>query len=348
MADLDRYDYQLPPELIAQTPLPNRVDSRLMVVNRAEDSIEHFHFRDLPSFLRPGDAMVLNDTRVVRARLVGYRNSTGGRWQGLFLEKDDRDVWKILCKARGKLVEGEKIGLVDRAGQAAGELTLLARLEDGEWAAKIDADAPTYETLERIGRVPLPHYIRKGEALPADTDTYQCVFAEHPGSVAAPTAGLHFNRHLLGEIEALGVEIVRVTLHIGAGTFRPIKTPNVKDHAMHAEWCEVTAATAARLQAVRQAKGRIVAVGTTSVRTLESAVVGDEIQPWCDDTNLFIRPPYRFKAVDCLITNFHLPRSSLLVLVSTFAGHDLIRRAYAAAIAEEYRFFSYGDAMLIV
>lgn len=348
MSELDQYDYDLPPELIAQRPLNNRPDSRLMLVDRSEGTIEHCHFRDLPELLKPSDTLVLNDTRVVPAKLVGYRTSTGGRWQGLYLDHDENDCWKILCKTRGKLVPGETIGLVNRQGQAAGELLLVARLDEGMWAAKVNTEESTFETLQRIGRVPLPHYIRDGEAVPSDLDQYQTVFADQPGSVAAPTAGLHFNELLLAEIAELGVQIARVTLHVGIGTFRPIKVERLEDHRMHSEWCEVNAETAAQLTAARAGGGRVIAVGTTSVRTLESASRSGAIEPWTGETDLFIRPPWKFNAVDGLITNFHLPRSTLLVLIHTFAGSSLIKQAYEEAIAEEYRFFSYGDAMLIV
>lgn len=348
MSELDQYDYDLPAELIAQRPLPNRPDSRLMLVDRSEGTIEHYHFRDLPEILKPTDTLVLNDTRVVPAKLVGYRTSTGGRWQGLYLDHDENDCWKILCKTRGKLVPGETIGLVNRQGQAAGELLLVARLDEGMWAAKVNTEESTFETLQRIGRVPLPHYIRDGEAVPSDLDQYQTVFADQPGSVAAPTAGLHFNQMLLAEIAEMGVQIARVTLHVGIGTFRPIKVERLEDHRMHSEWCEVNAETAAQLSAARQRGGRVIAVGTTSVRTLESASRSGSIQPWTGETDLFIRPPWKFNAVSGLITNFHLPRSTLLVLIQTFAGSSLIKQAYEEAIAEEYRFFSYGDAMMIV
>ena len=348
MKKLSDYDYTLPAELIAQEPLRNRVDSRLMVVDRARGSIEHFHFRDLPNFLQPNDGLVLNNTKVVLAKLVGYRNSTGGRWQGLYLDKDERDVWKILCKTRGKLVEGERIGLVNRQGQAAGELLLVARLEEGMWAAKVESDESTFDLLTRIGRVPLPHYIRKGEHVPADIDAYQCVFAQHPGSIAAPTAGLHFNDALLEEITSKGVSVANVTLHVGVGTFRPIKTDTLDEHTMHSEWCEVTQQTVEQLNAIRSNGGRVVAVGTTSVRSLESAARSGQLESYKDQTDLFICPPHEFKAVDALVTNFHLPRSTLLVLVQAFAGTELMRQAYQEAVEEEYRFFSYGDAMLIV
>lgn len=347
MTSLDDYDYELPPELIAQDPVAHRADSRLLVVDRATDSIEHFHFRDLPSFLNPGDVLVLNNTRVVPAKLVGFRESTGGRWQGLFLEKDDNDAWKILCKARGKLCEGERIGLVDRGGRDAGWLTLVVKLDGGMWVAKHESDAPTFDLLDRIGRVPLPSYIRKGESTVSDHEDYQTVFAEHAGSVAAPTAGLHFTEPLLQQLTEKGVQLIKVTLHVGIGTFRPIKTDRLEDHVMHSEWCSIDQDGCQIATAAKQRGGRVIAVGTTSVRTLETAARNGELQPWTGPTDLFIRPPFEFSAVDGLVTNFHLPKSSLLVLVQTFAGPSLIRRAYQEAIDEEYRFFSYGDAMLI-
>ena len=348
MSDLDRYQYTLPSELIAQEPLPNRADSRLMVVDRRRDSIQHVHFRDLAEFLEPADALVLNNTRVVPAKLIGYRDSTGGRWQGLYLEHDERNVWKLLCKTRGKLVEGETIGLVDRQGRAAAKLHLLTRLEAGAWAAKLETDEETFAFLQRAGRVPLPHYIRNGEALPRDDAAYQTVFAAHPGSVAAPTAGLHFTETLLDSLRHKGVQVAEVTLHVGVGTFRPIKATSLEDHTMHTEWCAITSDTVQTLRKVKQQGGRVIAVGTTSVRTLESAARTGTLEAHEGQTDLFIRPPFRFHAVDALITNFHLPRSSLLVLVHALGGHQLMRRAYQQAIEEEYRFYSYGDAMLIL
>ena len=348
MPSLEDYDYELPAHLIAQHPLPNRCDSRLMVVHRDRSVIEHHHFRDLPSLLASQDTLVLNDTRVIPAKLLGYRNSTGGRWQGLFLEEDDRGAWKILCKARGKLVEGETIGLVDRTGRSAGDLQLIVRLDDGMWAAKMESSETTTELLDRIGRVPLPHYIRKGEELPADRQSYQTVFATNLGSVAAPTAGLHFTDDLLAKLQEQGISTEHVTLHVGPGTFRPIKSNRIDDHQMHSEWCQLSESTAHQLQSRRQAGGRIIAIGTTSVRTLESAAASGAIAPFEGYTDLFIREPYTFRAVDCLLTNFHLPKSTLLVLVQAFGGAELIRQAYGEAIEDEYRFFSYGDAMLIL
>ena len=348
MSELDQYDYELPAELIAQEPLARRSDARLLVVRRGTGELQHAHVRDLPEYLQPADALVLNDTRVVPARLVGYRTRTGGKWQGLFLAADDAGLWKLLGKSRGKVEPGETIMLQNRQLQDALPLRLLARLDRGEWAARPESDEPALDILQRVGRVPLPHYIRGGEMMDADQQTYQTVFATRPGAVAAPTAGLHFTPELLQQIEQRGVATARVTLHVGLGTFRPITSERLSDHAMHSEWGQLSAETVALLRQRRQAGGRIVAVGTTAVRVLETASAGGELQPWTGETSIFIRPPHTFRAVDALLTNFHLPKSTLLVLVRTFGGDALIRQAYAAAIQERYRFFSYGDAMLIV
>lgn len=348
MTSADKYDFQLPRELIAQEPLPRRSDARLMVVSRQAGTIEHLHVRDLPDLLDPRDALVLNDTRVLPARLVGHRAETKGRWFGLFLGCDAQGVWQLLCKTRGHLRTGETIVLEDRDGREAARLTMLVKLDGGVWAARPDCDEPVLELLDRVGRVPLPHYIRGGEMVDADRKDYQTVYARNSGAVAAPTAGLHFTPALLEQIAALGVAIERLTLHVGIGTFRPISSDTLEAHQMHREWGRLDAATADRLNARRAEGGRVIAVGTTSVRVLETAAAEHgEIQPWEGETDLFIRPPYTFRAVDALLTNFHLPRSTLLVLVRTFGGDELVRRAYREAIRERYRFFSYGDAMLI-
>jgi len=348
MTELSDYDYELPHQLIAQQPLAHRADARLLLVDRATKTIDHAHFRDLPEILRSTDCLVLNDTCVIPARILGRRLSTGGRWQGLFLDKDDRNNWKLLCKTRGKLHAGERIMLVDKTGQDAVTLRLLSRMDQGSWVASPETDEESYRLLERIGRVPLPHYIRRGESLPRDTDDYQTVYAEHLGSIAAPTAGLPFTKPMLAQLGSCGIEIEKVTLHVGVGTFRPITAQHLQDHRMHPEWCRLDASTTARLQAIRDRGGRIIAVGTTTMRTLETAALQGTIQPWEGETDLFIHSPFNAQAIDGLITNFHLPRSTLLVLVRTFGGDELMRRAYEEAIREEYRFFSYGDAMLIV
>jgi S-adenosylmethionine:tRNA ribosyltransferase-isomerase len=348
MTKVDQYNYELPRELIAQSPLPNRVDARLMVVDRQRQSISHHYVRDLAEFLRPGDCLVLNDTRVIPARLVGFRTQTHGRWEGLFLEADAHGLWRVLCKTRGKLTEGESIQLVNAQGAEDICLTTVARQSDGSWVVKPESPLETFALLEQVGRVPLPPYIRKGEMLPDDRQNYQTVFARNPGAVAAPTAGLHFTQHLLDQIQARGVLLCWVTLHVGQGTFRPIETDEIEEHPMHAEWGHVSPETVATLTNCRAQGGRIVAVGTTAVRLLETAAAEGTLRPYTGLTGLFIRPPYQFKAVDVMMTNFHLPRTTLLVLVRTFGGDELIRRAYEEAIAEEYRFYSYGDAMLIL
>ncbi|MCA9213717.1 MAG: tRNA preQ1(34) S-adenosylmethionine ribosyltransferase-isomerase QueA [Planctomycetales bacterium] len=363
MADISEYEYDLPKELIAQHPLPNRSDSRLMVVDRASGEILHSHTRDLPDWVHAEDAMVFNDSRVVPARLVGRRQKTGGKWEGLFLQYDNDGNWRILCKTRGKMQPGELISLLDRDARESIELRMLTRLDGGEWAARPERDsieasellagekqnATAWSILDAIGRVPLPHYIRGGEMVDDDLYNYQTVYAKDRGSVAAPTAGLHFTSPLLEDIKRRRVSLNHVTLHVGIGTFRPVKADLLEEHTMHAERGEITQGTAEALNAARDRGGRIVAIGTTSVRVLESAVTSDgRLSAWSGDTSLFIKPPYQFRAIDALLTNFHLPRSTLLVLVRTFGGDELIRRAYQEAIDEEYRFFSYGDAMLII
>lgn len=348
MSELDQYDYELPRHLIAQAPLANRSDARLLVVDRSRNALDHLHVRDLPELLRPGDCLVLNDTRVVPARLVGKRAATGGQWEGLFLEASPDGLWKVLCKTRGRLAAGELIRLVDCRGEDDIGLRLGAKLPEGVWVARPETQEAPLAVLERVGRVPLPPYIRGGEMVESDRVRYQTVFAEVPGAIAAPTAGLHFTEALLARLAHAGIGVCRVTLHVGEGTFRPITAPTLAEHKMHSEWGRIGAETVRRLLEARARGGRIVAVGTTTVRLLETAGAGGGLVPFSGPTDLFIRPPYRFRAVDALLTNFHLPRSTLLVLVRTFGGEALVRRAYEEAIREEYRFYSYGDAMLIL
>lgn len=365
MNELDLYDYDLPRELIAQEPKATRSDARLMVVNRSSGQIDHYYVRDLPELLSSDDVLVLNNSRVVPARLVGYRTSTRGRWQGLFLRADEATgVWEVLTKTRGKLQPGETLTVQDRHGRDGMQLVVIARTETGnllvrpqlpegfvplEGESTLSLDSPT-DWLQRYGRVPLPPYIRDGQMVDADLEHYQTVFAKDAGSVAAPTAGLHFTESLLERLRVMQVAIAEVTLHVGIGTFRPIQSASLDDHTMHSEWGSLSPEAAAQIQARRQQGGRCIAVGTTSVRVLESAAAagGDWQTGWTGHTDLFIRPPYSFLAVDALLTNFHLPRSSLLVLVSAFATRDLAMHAYRTAIENEYRFYSYGDAMLIL
>jgi S-adenosylmethionine:tRNA ribosyltransferase-isomerase len=348
VSDLDQYDYHLPRELIAQHPLAQRADARLLVVNRQRQALEHAYVRDLAEYLRPRDALVFNDTQVIPARLVGRRERTGARWTGLYLQSDDEGTWQVLSKTRGKLEPGEAISVVSWDVRQSVRLRLLAKLDGGVWAVRPEPLGEPLEVLSRVGRVPLPPYIRDGEMIEGDVATYQTVFARQPGAVAAPTAGLHFTPELLTRLEHAGIHKEFVTLHVGIGTFRPIQTASIDEHVMHQEWCEIGADVVERLLKSRAAGGRIIAVGTTAVRTLETAAAGGELVPFRGATELFIRPPYTFRSVDALLTNFHLPKSTLLILVRTFGGDDLIRRAYDEAIRERYRFFSYGDAMLIV
>ena len=348
MSELDAYDYPLPPELIAQQPLANRADARLLVVDRAAGSLSHWHIRDLPELLRKGDCLVVNDTRVLRARLVGRRASTGGRWEGLFLSADTAGDWQLLCKTRGRLAPGDEIQLFDPEHREIATLRLLMRHEDGSWIARPRPAGPAFELLENIGRVPLPHYIREGQMLDVDIDRYQTVYADKPGAVAAPTAGLHLTTELLGQMAQTGVTLAKLTLHVGLGTFRPIQSETLAAHSMHSETGCIDQAAVETISQARAAGGRIVAVGTTTVRLLETAAQSGSLTSWSGATDLFIRPPFEFRAVDALLTNFHLPRTTLLVLVCTFGGQGLIMDAYREAIREEYRFYSYGDAMLVV
>jgi S-adenosylmethionine:tRNA ribosyltransferase-isomerase len=346
--ELAQHDYELPKRLIAEHPLARRSDARLLVVDRRNASLEHHHIRDLPALLRRGDCLVINDTRVIPARVVGFRVATGGRWEGLFLSADEGGTWRLLAKTRGKLQPGEQIALVNQQLQEVFRIRLLVKEPEGSWIARPETTGEPLALLDQVGRVPLPPYIRDGEMVDADRERYQTVYAQHPGAVAAPTAGLHFTPELLKRLEDAGIMIARLTLHVGLDTFRPVTAPTLAEHVMHSEWCQITPDTVDTIARSKVSGGRTIAVGTTSVRVLETAARTGALAPFCGPTNLFIRPPYTFRAVDCLLTNFHLPRTTLLVLVHTFGGDALIRRAYDEAIREEYRFYSYGDAMLIV
>ena len=347
MSELADYDYELPPELIAQEPSKNRDGARLLVVDIKQGRLEHAHVSDLPEILLPDDVMVVNNTKVVAARLVGQRVSTGGKWQGLFLERDEDGLGKVLSKTRGKLHPGEVVRLIDREGRPGIEVIMVAKLDSGAWVVRPEADHDWEELLLQHGRVPLPPYIRSGEMVDADRERYQTVYAATPGAVAAPTAGLHFSEALLRETKAKIQAVESVTLHVGIGTFRPVSTDTFEEHEMHSEWCEITPECAQRVSACRENGGRIFAVGTTSVRVLETASKTGSLDGFSGNTDLFIYPPYEFKSVDMMMTNFHLPKSTLLLLVSAFAGKDLVREAYAKAVANQYRFYSYGDAMLL-
>lgn len=339
----DLFDFVLPNELIAQHPVEPRDQARLMVVRRGVEGWEHRVFADLPDLLRAGDLLVRNDTKVLPARLIGRRVATGGGWEGLYLRTDDTGAWEILAKTRGSPRPGE-------AFEVEGGLTLrlVERLGGGRWRVRPEPPGDPIALLERYGQVPLPPYIRKGHGDVGDRERYQTVFARAPGSVAAPTAGLHFTDGLLDRLLARGIETADVTLHVGLGTFRPIEAERIDEHTLHAERVEVTEAVAARLNAHREEWGRIIAVGTTSARTLETSASCGAFRVLTEESRLYIRPGHVFRGLDGLVTNFHLPRSSLLVLVAALIGVEPLRAAYQEAIRERYRFYSYGDAMLIL
>jgi S-adenosylmethionine:tRNA ribosyltransferase-isomerase len=343
-ASSDFFDYHLPPHLVAQEPPARRDQSRLLVVRRASGSIEHHVFGELPGLLSAGDLVVLNDTKVVNARLLGRRARTGGKWEGLFLQVQADGSWELMCQTRGQLHEGECIHL--EPGPLA--LELVQRTEAGHWLARPSESGNPFDILERYGHVPLPPYIRKGKPGLADRQRYQTVYARRAGAVAAPTAGLHFTPEVFERLRQRNIDTAFVTLHVGLGTFQPIQAADWRRHRMHREWGELPAATADALRACRQRGGCVVAVGTTTVRLLETVADSGPLRSWSGQTDLFIFPPFRFQVIDALVTNFHLPRSTLLLLVGAFAGTDLLRQAYQAAIDADYRFYSYGDAMLIL
>jgi len=337
------FDYDLPPHLIAQQPAGERDASRLMCLDRSSGSIEHRLFRDLPELVHPGDLLVLNDTRVLPARLIGKREKTGGKWEGLFLRQTPDGLWEMLAQTKGKPEIGEVFAI------EPGPLKLILRSRaEGHWLMQPDRNEAAIELLTRHGRIPLPPYIRKGLADDADRERYQTVYADVPGSVAAPTAGLHFTAALLEKLRERGVARTQVTLHVGLGTFEPIRADDPARHVMHAEMGHVPQAAVEAIQECKARGNRVIAVGTTATRALESAARNGLLQPWSGETNLFIRPPYRFNVIDGLITNFHLPRTTLLLLVGAFVGIEPLQLAYQTAVEMNYRFYSYGDAMLIV
>ncbi len=352
------FDYPLPPELIAQTPVEPRDSSRLVVIHRDTGRIEHRIFREIGEYLQPGDLLVANQSRVLPARLHGVKEPTGGHVELLLLQTHGDigpNVWEALVRPGRRVHDGQRIAF------GGGLLTadVLSRTPSGGRIVRLAAREGTVaEAVARIGSMPLPPYIHTPLA---DAERYQTVYAREPGSAAAPTAGLHFTPELLAALEARGIGTAFVTLHIGLDTFRPVEKARLDEHTMHSEEIELDAATAERINATRAAGGRIIAVGTTSVRVLESVAAiaaerqaagelptGEAVVPYRGRTALFIRPGYTFRAVDAMITNFHLPHSTLIVLVSAFAGRELILRAYAAAVRERYRFYSFGDAMLIL
>lgn len=342
MLSTEDFDFDLPEELIAQTPLKDRASSRLLVVNKETGDMEDKHFHDILDELQPGDALVMNNTRVLPARLYGEKPETGGHLEVLLLTNTEGDTWETLIKPAKRA----KVGTEIQFGDGRLKAVVKEELEHGGRIIEFKYDGIFLEILESLGEMPLPPYIK--ERLD-DPDRYQTVYAEENGSAAAPTAGLHFTKELLEEIKAKGVHLVYLTLHVGLGTFRPVSVDNIEEHHMHSEFYRLTEEAAKQLNEVRQAGGRIVAVGTTSIRTLETigTKFNGEIQADSGWTDIFITPGYQFKVVEAFSTNFHLPKSTLVMLVSAFAGKDLALAAYQHAIEEKYRFFSFGDAMFI-
>ena len=334
--------YDLPQELIAQDPLLERSSSRLMVLDKESGEIEHKVFKDITGYLKAGDCLVINDTKVIPARLHGVKEETGGHIEVLLLKRKSDNVWETLVKPGKKARPGARISFGDGLLKAE----VLDVVEEGNRLIRFEYEGIFEEVLDQLGEMPLPPYItHKLE----DKNRYQTVYAKHEGSAAAPTAGLHFTQDLLKEIEAMGVKIARVTLHVGLGTFRPVKVDDVNDHHMHSEFYMISEEAAETINETKRQGGRVISVGTTSTRTLES--VADEngfVRPTSGWTEIFIYPGYRFKCIDALITNFHLPESTLLMLVSALAGKEHILAAYEEAVKERYRFFSFGDAMFIV
>ena len=334
------YAFDLPQELIAQEPVKDRASSRLMVVDKRTGEVRHRSFRDIKEYLSPGDTLVLNDTKVIPARLIGTKKDTGANVEILLLKRIDADRWETLVRPGKKLRPGARV--------VFGGGLLEAEIEDvlagGNRRVRFIYEGIFEEILDQLGEMPLPPYITKKLE---DKDRYQTVYAKYAGSAAAPTAGLHFTKELLDEIRAMGVNTVFVTLHVGLGTFRPVKVDNVKEHHMHTEWYQVTKEAAEQINRTHREGHKVFCVGTTSCRTLESAADEDGIvRPGADETSIFIYPGYSFKVMDALITNFHLPESTLIMLVSAFAGREHVLEAYRQAVEERYRFFSFGDACL--
>ncbi len=336
------FDYELPEELIAQTPIKKRDESRLMVLNRKEQTIEHKIFKDIIDYLKPGDVLVRNNTKVIPARLYG-RKETGAKVEFLLLNNIEGDIWESIVRPGNKLHVGAKVIF----GDGILEAKILEVMPGGTRKVEFKYDGIFNEILDKIGLMPLPPYIH--ESL-KEKDRYQTVYAKYDGSAAAPTAGLHFTPELLEKIQEKGVEIANVTLHVGIGTFRPVKEDTVEAHKMHSEHFYIKQEDVDKINKVKQEGRRVIAVGTTSCRVLES--IADEntgmVKPIEDDTEIFIYPGYKFKCIDGLITNFHLPQSTLLMLVSALAGKEYIMKAYKEAVKEKYRFFSFGDAMFII
>ena len=334
--------YDLPEELIAQDPLEDRSSSRLLVLNKETGEREHRVFRDIIEYLHPGDCLVINDTKVIPARLIGERVGTGAKIEVLLLKRKENDVWETLVRPGKKMKIGAQVSFGD--GLLIGEV--IGIVEEGNRLIKFRYEGIFEEVLDRLGQMPLPPYITHQLK---DRNRYNTVYATHEGSAAAPTAGLHFTPELLEEIQKKGVDIARVTLHVGLGTFRPVKVENVTEHHMHSEFYQIDEEAAEKINRAKAGGGRVICVGTTSCRTIESAAAEDGHLKACSGwTEIFIYPGYKFKVLDCLITNFHLPESTLIMLIAALAGREHVLEAYEEAVRERYRFFSFGDAMFIV
>lgn len=339
--DVKDFYFDLPQELIAQDPLEDRSSSRLLVLDKKTGKTQHRIFKDIVEYLRPGDCLVINDTKVIPARLFGVKKDTGAKIEVLLLKRRENDIWETLVKPGKKAKPGTVIDFGD--GILTG--TVIETVDDGNRLIQFSYEGIFEEILDRLGQMPLPPYITHQLK---DKNRYQTVYAVHEGSAAAPTAGLHFTKELLKQIEDMGVKIAHVTLHVGLGTFRPVNVDNIEDHVMHKEFYHIEKEAADIINQTKANGGRVIAVGTTSIRTLESAAKEDgSISPIAEETGIFIYPGYKFKIVDSIITNFHLPKSTLIMLISAFAGREYVLSAYEEAVKEKYRFFSFGDAMFI-
>ncbi len=350
----ERLNYDLPPELIAQQPAPIRSDSRLLVLNHTTAELIDSQFSKIGDFLQPGDCLVLNDTKVLPARFFGRRDS-GAKLEGLFLAESTKGIWQVLLKAARKVKTGEHISLTSREKTDFCRAELLEKKADGRCRLKVEVEAEPEAILDEIGFPPLPPYIKRGDDsmtapmyIGVDKLRYQTVYAREPGAVAAPTAGLHFTEQLIEQLKQKDICFAYLTLHVGTGTFKPITTENLEDHEMHPEAFSIDEENARIINTAKDKGERIIAVGTTSTRALETAAVDSRIEAISDTTHLFIKPGYEFKIIDAMITNFHLPKSTLLALVAAFASLENILTAYRHAIEKRYRFYSYGDAMLII
>jgi S-adenosylmethionine:tRNA ribosyltransferase-isomerase len=337
---LSSFDYNLPPDLIAKSPAEKRDSSRLMVLHRNHGHIEHRRFSDIVEYLKPSDILVVNNTKVIPARLIGHKEQTGGEVEFLLLRQESENLWNCLVRPGRRLMPGVKVEF--KEGLMAGEV--VEHREDGQRLVRFTYQGDFYQTLEKVGQVPLPPYIGR-KPMEADKDRYQTIYAREEGAVAAPTAGLHFTPELMEKVKALGVEVLEILLHVGWGTFKGVEADDIREHKMDAEYYRISQEAADKLKKGKIGNRRIIAIGTTTSRALESFGQTGKLSDW---TEIFIYPPYEFKVVDSLVTNFHLPKSTLIMLVSALAGRENVMKAYQQAIKNKYRFYSYGDAMMVV